>query len=71
MVANQNGTFLYFHTSRIEQDNPRTSKFEEERKGPADAFPVNAETRDMIEQAVLAEYEKVVAGRGPVPSKIK
>jgi stage V sporulation protein G len=26
------------------------------------AFPVNAETRDMIEQAVLAEYEKVVGG---------
>jgi stage V sporulation protein G len=25
------------------------------------AFPVNAETRNMIEQAVLAEYEKVVA----------
>jgi stage V sporulation protein G len=23
------------------------------------AFPVNAETRNMIEQAVLAEYEKV------------
>ncbi|HJU60458.1 MAG TPA: septation protein SpoVG family protein [Candidatus Binatia bacterium] len=26
------------------------------------AFPVNAETRRMIEQAVLWEYEKVVAG---------
>ena len=26
------------------------------------AFPINAETRQMIEQAVLAEYEKVVAG---------
>jgi stage V sporulation protein G len=26
------------------------------------AFPVDAETRDMIEQAVLAEYEKMVAG---------
>jgi stage V sporulation protein G len=25
------------------------------------AFPVNAETRNMIEQAVLAEYEKAVA----------
>jgi stage V sporulation protein G len=25
------------------------------------AFPVNAETRNIIEQAVLAEYEKVVA----------
>jgi stage V sporulation protein G len=24
------------------------------------AFPVNAETRNMIEQAVLAQYEKVV-----------
>jgi stage V sporulation protein G len=26
------------------------------------AFPVNAETRRMIEQAVLAEYKKVAAG---------
>jgi len=25
------------------------------------AFPVNAETRRMIEQAILAEYEKVVS----------
>jgi stage V sporulation protein G len=28
------------------------------------AFPVNAETRRMIEQAVLAEYEKIVATSG-------
>jgi len=28
------------------------------------AFPVNAETRNMIGRAVLAEYEKVVAGSG-------
>jgi stage V sporulation protein G len=27
------------------------------------AFPTNAETRRMIEQAVLAEYENIVAGR--------
>jgi stage V sporulation protein G len=33
------------------------------------AFPVNAETRNMIEQAVLAGYEKVVAGSDPGPSK--
>ena len=26
------------------------------------AFPINAETRRMIEQAILAECEKVVAG---------
>jgi stage V sporulation protein G len=26
------------------------------------AFPANAETRRVIEQAVLAEYQKVVAG---------
>jgi stage V sporulation protein G len=31
------------------------------------AFPVDAETRRMIEQAVLAEYEKVLAGGGAVP----
>jgi stage V sporulation protein G len=29
---------------------------------PDIAFPVNAETRNMIEQAVLEEYEKIVAG---------
>jgi stage V sporulation protein G len=33
------------------------------------AFPVNVETRNMIEQAVLAEYAKVVSKSGPVPSK--
>jgi stage V sporulation protein G len=26
------------------------------------AYPINTETRNMIEEAVLAEYEKVVAG---------
>jgi stage V sporulation protein G len=30
------------------------------------AFPANAETRNMIEQAILAQYEKVVGG-GDVP----
>jgi stage V sporulation protein G len=33
------------------------------------AFPVNAETRRMIEQAVLAEYAKVVSGSGSVASE--
>jgi stage V sporulation protein G len=32
------------------------------------AFPANAETRMMIQQAILAEYEKVVAASGPLPS---
>jgi stage V sporulation protein G len=32
------------------------------------AFPANAETRNMIKQAILAEYEKVVAASGPLPS---
>jgi stage V sporulation protein G len=31
------------------------------------AFPANAETRNMIQQAILAEYEKVTGGSGPVP----
>jgi stage V sporulation protein G len=35
------------------------------------AFPTNAETRPMIEQAVLAEYEKVVSGSDPVPRETK
>ena len=29
------------------------------------AYPINIETRNMIEEAVLAEYEKVVAGSDP------
>jgi stage V sporulation protein G len=33
---------------------------------PDMAFPVNAETRRMIEQAVLAEYAKFVSGSGRV-----
>ena len=32
------------------------------------AFPANAETRMMIQQAILAEYEKVVRKRDPTPS---
>jgi stage V sporulation protein G len=34
------------------------------------AYPANAETRHMIEQAVLTEYEKVVAGSEPVASLV-
>jgi stage V sporulation protein G len=30
------------------------------------AFPANAETRNMIQQAILAEYEKVVGRSGPL-----
>ena len=29
------------------------------------AFPANAETRNMIQLAILAEYEKVTGGSGP------
>jgi hypothetical protein len=61
MVANQNGTFLCFHTSRIEQENPITSGLGKKETGRG-IFPVNAETRNIIAQAVLAEYQKVVAG---------
>jgi stage V sporulation protein G len=31
------------------------------------AFPANAETRNMIQQAIQAEYAKVTGGSGPVP----
>ena len=31
------------------------------------AFPANAETRNMIQRAILAEYQKVTGGSGPVP----
>jgi DNA-binding cell septation regulator SpoVG len=34
-------------------------------------FPLDAETRNMIEQAVLAEYGKVVGGSCPVPTETK
>lgn len=29
------------------------------------AFPINAETRDMIQRAILAEYEKIIGGSDP------
>jgi hypothetical protein len=67
--------FFCFHTSRIEQENPRTSGFEEEvdlskkEKRPEDAFASNAETRNMIEQAVLAVYEKVVGSTDQMTSE--
>src|SRR5438128_2137104 len=32
------------------------------------AYPANAETRNMIKQAILAEYEKIAGKRDPVPS---
>jgi stage V sporulation protein G len=32
------------------------------------AYPANAETRMMIQRAILAEYEKVVGGSDPVRS---
>ena len=31
------------------------------------AYPANAKTRMMIEQAILAEYEKIVGGSEPLP----
>jgi len=31
------------------------------------AFPSNTETRKMIEQAILAEYKKIVAGNSSLP----
>ena len=35
------------------------------------AYPADAETRRIIEQAILAEYEKVVGGSCPVPTETK
>ena len=32
------------------------------------AYPANAETRNMIQRVILAEYEKIVGKRDPVPS---
>ena len=32
------------------------------------AYPANAETRMMIQRVILAEYEKLLAGNGSVPS---
>src|SRR6266498_3135047 len=32
------------------------------------AYPANAETRNMIQGVILAEYEKIVPGTSPVPS---
>jgi len=33
------------------------------------AYPANAETRMMIQRALLAEYEKIVAPSDPLPSE--
>jgi hypothetical protein len=38
-------------------------------KRPEDAFASNAETRNMIEQAVLAVYEKVVGSTDQMTSE--
>jgi len=35
------------------------------------AYPANAETRNMIEQAILAEYTKVVAESDPEDANSK
>jgi len=35
------------------------------------AYAVNTKTRNMIQQAILAEYEKVVGQTDPVPSEKK
>ena len=32
------------------------------------AYPANAETRNIIQRIILAEYEKIISGSGPVPS---
>ena len=32
------------------------------------AYPADAETRRIIEQAILAEYEKIVDGNSPLPN---
>jgi stage V sporulation protein G len=45
------GLFISFPTKKLSDGTYRNI-----------AFPANAETRNMIEQAVLAKYEKVVAG---------
>ena len=52
------GLFISFPTKKL-SDGPHWDV----------AFPANTETRRMIERAVLAEYEKVVAD--PLPSEIR
>jgi hypothetical protein len=37
-----------------------------QRDGTYRAYPANAETRMMIQRFMLAEYEKIVAGKGSV-----
>ena len=38
------------------------------KRSAVPSYPVNAETRMMIQRAILAEYEKIVTGSDPVPS---
>ena len=51
------GLFISFPTKNVSDDNYWDV-----------AFPAKTETRRMIEQAILAEYKKLVAGNSPLPN---
>jgi len=57
VIQGPTGLFLSFPTKKLRDGTQRDI-----------AFPANAETRRIIEQAILAEYEKVVGGSDPVRS---
>ena len=60
IIKSTRGLFISFPARRQSDDTYRDI-----------AFPANAETRRMIQQAILAEYEKVVARSDPVTSETK
>jgi stage V sporulation protein G len=60
VIESPNGLFLSFPTKKL-RDGTHWDI----------AFPANAETRNMMQQAILAEYEKVVADSDRVPSESK
>ena len=60
VIQGPTGLFISFPTKKL-RDGTRWDI----------AFPANAETRRIIEQAILAEYEKVVGQTDPVRSEKK
>jgi stage V sporulation protein G len=56
VIQGPTGLFLSFPTRKLRDGTQRDI-----------AFPANAETRRMIEQAIQAQYEKVVGGSEPLP----
>jgi stage V sporulation protein G len=54
VIKGPKGLFISFPSGKLSDGTDRDI-----------AFPTNAKTRNMIEQAILAQYQKVVGGSPP------